>query len=173
MQQGQAAALQKTTCWSWWRSWTGAGNAVLAAKTSPILGCVSKRVSYRSGEAILVLYLVVMRHLEYWFTTYNCQMGLFEKDGCRFFSEVHQNRNKGNRRWKFQLIKGKHFSLVGGQNLEQIFAQIGCGSFTNIQNSTGQDRQQPAPIGSSLRRRLYWRPLEFHSNLTDSMILCL
>lgn len=121
MQQGQAAALWKTTWWSWWRSWTWASNAILSAKTSHVLGCISKRVACRSKEAILPLYSVVMRRLEYLFTMYNCQMGILRKDGSRFFSEVHQNRNKGNRHWKFQLDKRKTFFPCGRSKFRTDF----------------------------------------------------
>ena len=118
MQQGQAAALWKTTWWSRWRSWTGASSAVFAANTSHILGCISKRVACRSENAILPFCSVVMRHLGYLFTMYNCQMGLFRKDGSRFFSEVHLNRNViewtgRHRQWEFQLDTKKTFFPSG------------------------------------------------------------
>lgn len=110
MQQGQAAALLKTTWQSWWRCRTSASNAVLAAKTSHIPGSISKRGACRPEDAILPLYSVVMEHLEYLFTMYNCQMETFRKDGSRFFSEMHQKRNKGNRHCKYQLDKRKTLS---------------------------------------------------------------
>lgn len=147
-----------------WRSWTGGCSAVLAAKTSHILSCICS-LQVRGDNSSLVT-----RHLWYLFTMYNCQVRICRKAECRFFSQVKQNRNKGNRHWKFQLDKGKIFLPC---RWSKCGTQFCPGRLWDLHKySARQDPQQHALVGFAQgRKRLYWSPPKVPFNLLDSRLV--